>query len=248
MEPWPNHQTEHENQVALERFWDRQFTPTRDPAPVLPPVNREFAWALTRSMLVRAGHLERDQLLLDTRAQPDVQHLLEIANNEYEFPEAYRGHPQALELAWPSFDELAHYEICQVDRTCTELMDGPLRALRTLVGEGMSHEHANWLIRISKRWLTDQYTATPEEERAMFRARLDDAAVRAKEAMDIRAELIAIKTGALISGVTKAPASDENFEIAEIVTEQSELDGDPLDQLPGPSAPAPGEPDDPSDP
>lgn len=235
-EPWPDHETDRERYVALDRFWECQFEPKRE-LPALPEMSPEQVWPLLRTMLVRCGYLDMDSPLSSSRHRPKPEHIKDLLDHFEQLPEPYRPVFEQIEHYWPAFESVAGYEFQLIDKAAKSLLSGPLLAVQELTRDGVPLEHANWLLGIARRYLQEAYTDTPENQRSLALFRLDDLMRRAREACDLRTELGGLKTAAVVSGLTRTPPQDESFEIAEIVREVSGSTG----ELPAPEDEDPGD-------
>jgi len=174
--------------------------------PILPSdhetnFNKHVAHAYTRIM----GNLSTFLRLDETDyGPPALPYLLQTPPNPKNWPDLYR---------------LQEYEIHLVGEVLDILLDKGTRNAKDHLREVLSlrdHEINN-VIRLAKIESRRRMEHDIEEERAILSMRLEDLIHRAREALDMRVELGAIKQLAIVQGVTRAEPDDAMSEFANVI-------------------------------
>ena len=111
---------------------------------------------------------------------------------------------------WPDLAMLFVYEGLLVDDILeTMIQNGQHRARRLLVEQhGFKPHEIAGLLKLAKLEARDRMEADIEEDRAILTIRLEELIERAKESLDLRVELGALKQLAIVQGVTRAEPED----------------------------------------
>lgn len=123
--------------------------------------------------------------------------------------------PAIARSAWPTPREIMAFESVMVDESVQVLISdghfGALRKLREL--HGLTHEEAGSMILLARRAMRSMRNGTDSDgDKATMIARLEDLAMRCRTSLDLRAELMVYKTLAVVQGITKTQATDEDVD------------------------------------
>lgn len=123
--------------------------------------------------------------------------------------------PTIARTAWPTQREIMAFESVMVDESVSTLIsDGHFGALRKLrESHGLSHEEAGSMVLLARRAMRQMRNGTDcDGDKATMVARLEDLAARCRTSLDLRAELMVYKTLAVVQGITKTQATDEDVD------------------------------------
>lgn len=122
-------------------------------------------------------------------------------------------------IGWPSLETLHAYEEMLVDAVVQRMLDEGVRPTTAWLqaDQGFRTHEAIDLVRLARgeaRWRT---ASSVEEDRALMVLRLEDFTRRAREALDLRAELGALKALAVVQGVAQADVHGDDDDFAAVV-------------------------------
>jgi hypothetical protein len=87
---------------------------------------------------------------------------------------------------------------------------------------GLQAHETTSLVKLAKAWIRASNDADLEDEKALMHSRLDDLAGRAREACDLRTELMTLKQAALILGMSRTVTGDEMDDFINVVRKVSQ--------------------------
>lgn len=123
--------------------------------------------------------------------------------------------PVIARAAWPSPREIVAFESVMVDEAVQALLEhGHFGARRELLKKhGLTEEEGASAILLARRAMRSMRNGTDGDgDKAAMVARLEDLAARCRSSLDLRAELMVYKTLALVQGLTKTQATDEDVD------------------------------------
>jgi hypothetical protein len=151
--------------------------------------------------------------------------------------------PAQARLLWPSRYEIAAVESLMIQECLTEMINSGIPGAIKWLGDeyGLLKREAQSIIKLSKAQARDMMDSDVEDNRALMNLRLESYLARSKEALDLRAEMYALKLQATIQGLGKTKPEDILQDFVDVVTSVAErrnakevLPGDDssLDSLP----------------
>lgn len=117
--------------------------------------------------------------------------------------------------AWPTPREIMAYESVIVDDATQALIEyGTLKARRELqTAHGFTEEEINSLFLLARRVMKGiRNGVDTDADKAAMIARMEDLAARCRQALDLRAELMVLKSMAVVQGLTKTQGSEEDVD------------------------------------
>ncbi len=120
---------------------------------------------------------------------------------------------------WPDFTLLAQYEAVLIDEVLGELLDKGVRGATSelLRTQGITEHECRGLIKLAKFESRTRMDSEVEDDRAIISMRLEDLIARARQGLDMRVEIAAIKQLSIVQGVTRAEPEDALTEFARVV-------------------------------
>lgn len=141
--------------------------------------------------------------------------------------------PVIARVAWPASREIVAFESVMVDEAVQALLEhGHFGARRELLKRhGLVEEEVVSLILLARRAMTQMRNGTDGDgDKAAMIARLEDLAMRCRQSLDLRAELMVYKTLAVVQGLTKTQSTesdvDDMVDVAVEVVAEGTGDGD----------------------
>lgn len=126
--------------------------------------------------------------------------------------------------SWPSPLQIVSYELILVEETLDMLVNRSARGLQKELNQkyGLARYEIEQLTRMARGVARSSIEGDIEEDRALMALRLDDFVNRAKQSMDLRAELAGLKTLAVILGLSRVEPHDTMKDIIGIIAEGAE--------------------------
>lgn len=126
--------------------------------------------------------------------------------------------PAQVRLAWPTKTELLAWEHELVQQTCVSLVDfGIKKTYQWLEYEhGFSVLEMDGVVAMAKQYAKQITEKTLDEERGIMILRLEENVARAREALDHKGELNAMKQLGIVTGLTRAEVEDQMTEFLNI--------------------------------
>lgn len=120
---------------------------------------------------------------------------------------------------WPDAMLIAQYETVLVDEVLEQLLDKGVRKATSelLRTQGINDHETRGLIRLAKYESRVRMESELEDDRAIISMRLEDLIHRARQSLDMRVEIAAIKQLSIVQGVTRAEPEDALTEFARVV-------------------------------
>ena len=131
--------------------------------------------------------------------------------------------PSTIRQAFPSRVQMMTWESLLVDETLDNIVrDGMPKANRLLQDRyGYQSIEAQQFLKMAKAKAAYLASGDSEEDRGVMILRLEDAARRARESLDIRAELAALKNLAIVQGLSRVDPQDAMSDFVSIVKNMS---------------------------
>lgn len=149
-----------------------------------------------------------------------------IRENIGEIEAAIVTSPLTAEQAWPSQNEMMALEHRMV-QDGYEMLTGEVPrgrfVLHRRLSEKMSYMEADGILRMVYNLIATVSLADMEQERAMLIARFDNLATRAAEQNNLTAETNALRSLAVLLGVSKSEPINEMKEISSVIENYSKL-------------------------
>ncbi len=130
--------------------------------------------------------------------------------------------------AFPSRFQIVAYEELLIEETLeTMTRKGQTRARKILRDRhGLTRREIEGLCKIAKAYVRKQLDADIEEDRAFMVTRLEEFVLRARDAMDLRAELAGMKQLAIVLGLGRSEMGDAMSDFLNVVSEVAGSRGD----------------------
>lgn len=128
--------------------------------------------------------------------------------------------PKRARLLWPSRYEIAAVEAAMIQECLNELVNSGIPgAIKHLNEEyGLHRREAQAIVKLAKARARETMDSDVEDNRALMVLRLEDYRGRAKEALNLQAEMYALKLTALVQGLGKTKPEDQVAEFIDVVT------------------------------
>jgi hypothetical protein len=207
------------------------------------PQRLRLAWRVTRIWLLREGVLDGPSEPLESVPEPHWQIVLPpeppadthnwmtqylgIVRGLRRTPEAEHGligYPEDVRSLHPTREELISYEQALVAQGARILASsGTLELQDHLCDElSMSIAEATAFARLVRAFVSRAYEPGDlEEQRALMLLRLEDVAKRSRDALDLRAELMAVKQISTVLGLGLTAGDAPEREFVDVVTRVS---------------------------
>lgn len=128
-------------------------------------------------------------------------------------------HAETVRAAFPSRVQIMTWETLLVDETLELIVQqGVPKATNILKDKyGLASLEVQQLIKMARAKASHMASGDSEEDRGLMILRLEDAARRARESLDIRAELAALKNLAVVQGLSRVEPQDAMSDFIDIV-------------------------------
>lgn len=135
---------------------------------------------------------------------------------------------EIIRQAFPSRFQIVAYEELLIEETLdTMTRNGQSRARKILRDRhGLTRREIEALCKIAKAYIRKQIEADIEEDRAFMVTRLEEFVLRARGAMDLRAELAGMKQLTIVLGLARSEMGDAMSDFLNVVSEVSGARGD----------------------
>lgn len=206
--------------------------------PLLPPVvSREFRdvgdgpGAKGDLTILRSYSPERDRKYLDWIEGADmiVRYLKIRDGSEADREQGIVGlqgmlDPDRARLLWPSRYEIAAFEAVLIEETLGEMIESGVPGAVKFLGVqyGLSRREAGALVKLAKAQARESMESDTEDNRALMVLRLESYLGRAKGALNLQAEMYALKLMALVQGLGKSKPEDIAQDFIDVVTRVAE--------------------------
>lgn len=123
--------------------------------------------------------------------------------------------PEEARLVWPTRFEIIAWESVLIDQAMTKMVEKGERKAVVYLGEhyGLTPREAYTVVRLARQNAVARVSVDQNEQRAMMIMQLDDYAERAREALNLAAEMNALKLKSLVLGLTATKPDDEMTEM-----------------------------------
>jgi len=127
--------------------------------------------------------------------------------------------PRTIRLAFPSIYHILGFEQELIGLVVGQLIDRGEQPARQWLAQhhGLTPFEVTGMMRMAKAELVTRSDNDVRVERAVMAARLDSLADRARDDLNLRVELLALKQMSAVLGITRTAPEDENAEMVRIV-------------------------------
>lgn len=194
-----------------------QPVPITQPPPPDPRVPHRAGVPLLPHTLLRRDPARLDDYIAIMRAIADH---LGVSGTEYGQHAVMTTLLNKASLSmWPTADDIMHTEGLLVAEAADAIVQHSIReAERFMVNHmGLRKQETRALLALAKQDIGELMESNVEEDRSIISARLEDNAIRSRDAMDHRAEQGALKALAMVKGVTRAEPVDDDKEFVRMV-------------------------------
>jgi hypothetical protein len=134
---------------------------------------------------------------------------------------------ETIRQAFPSRLQIVAYEELLIEETLQTMTKfGQSRARKILRNRhGLSRREIEGLCKVAKAYIRRQLDADIEEDRAFMVTRLEEFVLRARESLDLRAELAGMKQLTIVLGLARSEMSDAMSDFLNVVKDVSETRG-----------------------
>ena len=192
----------------------------------------EIRWKYLQEDPLLYSPREDEALVLWIRLLNEIARYLRLEAGTPDNPHAgYRGfgplaNPETAREAWPSVQQILFWESSMIEWTVDSLANtGSLRTKERLIRtHGLMSNETGSLIRLAHHSAREQTQMDIEDQRGIMVLRLEGAAGRARESLDIRAELAALKTLGIVQGLSRQDPEDAMTEFVKISRKYDDID------------------------
>lgn len=125
--------------------------------------------------------------------------------------------------AWPPMREILAVEERMLDDVFRILVDksSAWASDHLIIDYGMTRGESNALVRASRRYALDRTESTVDDDRGMIVTRIEDIILRAKEAADLRTELMAVKALAIVQGAAEQERGSAMEDVISVIARRN---------------------------
>lgn len=143
--------------------------------------------------------------------------------------------PETVRMLWPSRLQIIYWEEQLIQETLRLLVDkGTPQTKQALKDKhGLTEAETRVLVKLAFQLARDNTDVEVEEQRAVMVLRLEEFVRRSREAMELRAELAALKQLSIVQGLSKTDPEDSMHVFGSIVKKFDEIDIKTIETNPG---------------
>lgn len=177
-------------------------------------------------------------LVFYTKVVTQLAQELQIEQGSFDDPDQGRFGMRGLtdvatiRKAFPSRFQIVAYEELLIEETLQAMTEYGQARTRKLLRDrhGLTRREVEGLCKIAKAWIRKQLESDIEEDRAFMVTRLEEFVRRAREGLDLRAELAGLKQLTIVLGLARSEMGDAMSDFVSVVSEVASSRG-PLPEI-----------------